>query len=167
MNKTPRTVSVLLQLDNSTAVAYINNLGGTVSPTLTALAKSVWLWALERDIMDCGSTHSRCIQHDRGQRVQTGGGSIRLDATSQCLPEDQPSIGSTRSGPVCLQVNPSVTSQKEWFSYQQLWQSNPYRVGLLESSTSHPFHQIPIYIRWKSCGSMRQPPCEVTLANCL
>ena len=46
-----RGVSVLLQLDNSTAVAYINNLGGTVSPALTSLAKSLWLWALERDIL--------------------------------------------------------------------------------------------------------------------
>ena len=46
-----RGISVLLQLDNSTAVAYINNLGGTVSPALTSLAKSLWLWALERDIL--------------------------------------------------------------------------------------------------------------------
>ena len=43
-------VSALLQLDNSTAVAYINNLGGTMSPALTSLAKLLWLWALERDI---------------------------------------------------------------------------------------------------------------------
>ena len=44
-------VSVLLQLDNSTAVAYMNNLGGTVSSALTSLAKSLWLWALQRDIV--------------------------------------------------------------------------------------------------------------------
>ena len=44
-------VSVLLQLDNSTAVAYINNLGRTVSPSLISLAKTLWLWALERDIL--------------------------------------------------------------------------------------------------------------------
>ena len=44
-------ISVLLQLDNSTAVAYINNLGGTVSSALTSLAKALWLWALERDIL--------------------------------------------------------------------------------------------------------------------
>ena len=49
--KSQQGISVLLQLDNSTAVAYINNLGGTVSPALTALAKSMWLWALERDVM--------------------------------------------------------------------------------------------------------------------
>ena len=49
--KDHRGVSVLLQLDNSTAVAYINNLGGTVSPLLTSMARSLWLWALERDIV--------------------------------------------------------------------------------------------------------------------
>ena len=49
--KSRRGISVLLQLDNSTAVAYINNRGGTVSPVLTSLAKSLWLWALERDII--------------------------------------------------------------------------------------------------------------------
>ena len=43
-------ISVLLQLDNTSAVAYINNLGGTVSPQLTSLARSLWLWALQRDI---------------------------------------------------------------------------------------------------------------------
>ena len=45
------TVSVLLWMDNTTAVAYINNLWGTVSPQLTSLAKSLWLWALQKDIM--------------------------------------------------------------------------------------------------------------------
>ena len=38
--------SVLLQLDNQTAVAYINNMGGTVSLQLTDLAKALRLRAL-------------------------------------------------------------------------------------------------------------------------
>ena len=44
-------VSILLQLDNQTAVAYINHLGGTVSLQLVQLAKTLWLWALQRDII--------------------------------------------------------------------------------------------------------------------
>ena len=36
-----RGISVLLQLDTSTAVAYINNLGGTVSPALTYFAGKI------------------------------------------------------------------------------------------------------------------------------
>ena len=47
-NKT--RMSVLLRLDSTTAVAYINNLGGTVSKELVDLAKSLWMWCLERNI---------------------------------------------------------------------------------------------------------------------
>jgi hypothetical protein len=43
-------LSVLLGLDNTSAVAYINNLGGTVSPELVDLAKTLWMWCLERNI---------------------------------------------------------------------------------------------------------------------
>ena len=42
---------VLLLLDNQTAVAYINNLGGTVSAQATILARELWMWCLERDIL--------------------------------------------------------------------------------------------------------------------
>ena len=42
--------SVLLQLDNATAVAYINNLGGTVLSQLMELVKEIWQWALNKDI---------------------------------------------------------------------------------------------------------------------
>ena len=44
-------IAVLLQLDNQTAVAYINNMGGTVSPQLTDLTKDLWMWALSKDIV--------------------------------------------------------------------------------------------------------------------
>ena len=47
-NKT--RMSVLLRLDNTTAVAYINNLGGIVYKELVDLAKSPWMWCLERNI---------------------------------------------------------------------------------------------------------------------
>ena len=43
-------ISILLKLDNTSAVAHINNLGGTVSPELVALAKNLWMWCLERNI---------------------------------------------------------------------------------------------------------------------
>jgi len=43
-------ISILLRMDNTTAVAYINNQGGTVSRELVALTKELWLWCLLRDI---------------------------------------------------------------------------------------------------------------------
>ena len=42
---------MLLLLDNKTAVAYINNLGGTVSAQATILARALWMWCLERGIL--------------------------------------------------------------------------------------------------------------------
>ena len=44
-------VSVLLQLDNATVVAYINNMRGTVSSQPTDLTKEIWIWALNKDII--------------------------------------------------------------------------------------------------------------------
>ena len=44
------SITVLLRLDNMSAVAYINNLGGTVSPKLVTLARDLWMWCLERNI---------------------------------------------------------------------------------------------------------------------
>ena len=41
---------VLLKIDNTTAVAYINNQGGAVSKTLVTLTKELWMWCLERNI---------------------------------------------------------------------------------------------------------------------
>ena len=41
---------VRVQSDNTTAVNYINNMGGTHSPLCNAVAKSIWLWAIERNI---------------------------------------------------------------------------------------------------------------------
>ena len=45
-----KTRSVLLKLDNTTAVACINNQGGTVAKELVDLAKKLWIWCLERNI---------------------------------------------------------------------------------------------------------------------
>ena len=40
--------SILILIDNTTAVSYINHLGGTVSPRATTLTKELWMWCLVR-----------------------------------------------------------------------------------------------------------------------
>ena len=42
---------VLLHLDNMTAVAYINNMGRTVSPQATTLVRDLWMWCLKKNIL--------------------------------------------------------------------------------------------------------------------
>lgn len=45
-----KDICILLELDNTTAIAYIRKRGGTTSPDLTLLAKDMWVWAAERNI---------------------------------------------------------------------------------------------------------------------
>ena len=43
-------VTVLLRLDNTSAVSYVNKLGGTVSPRLNSIVRDLWLWCMNRDV---------------------------------------------------------------------------------------------------------------------
>ena len=35
-------------MDNSTAVVYVNKMGGTHSPSNNEIARQIWLWAMAR-----------------------------------------------------------------------------------------------------------------------
>ena len=48
--KSKTSLSVLMRIDNMTAVANINNQGGTVSEELVLLTRDLWMWCLERNI---------------------------------------------------------------------------------------------------------------------
>ncbi|PJE77915.1 hypothetical protein CI610_03152 [invertebrate metagenome] len=48
--KTMVDVHVAIRSDNTTAISYINNLGGSKS-SLFILSKSIWIWCQERDIV--------------------------------------------------------------------------------------------------------------------
>ena len=41
---------ILVRCDNSTAVSYISNMGGTHSRLCNAVTKEVWLWAMTQGV---------------------------------------------------------------------------------------------------------------------
>ena len=43
--------SILIKMDNTTCVAYINHQGGTTSPTLSKIAEQLWRLCLDRKIV--------------------------------------------------------------------------------------------------------------------
>lgn len=45
-----RSLDLLLRIDNTTAIAYINKGGSSRFPKLSSLAKSIWQWCESRDI---------------------------------------------------------------------------------------------------------------------
>ena len=49
LKRDKKGVTVLLRLDNISAVSYVNKLGGTVSPRLNSIVRDLWLWCMNRD----------------------------------------------------------------------------------------------------------------------
>lgn len=45
-----RNIMVKLEIDNTTAVAFVNRQGGTASQVLCNLAQRIWQWARERGL---------------------------------------------------------------------------------------------------------------------
>ncbi|KAI8504881.1 hypothetical protein Bbelb_169900 [Branchiostoma belcheri] len=74
----------LLRLDNATAVAYVNHVGGTRSPDLAALALEMWSWALERGLT-LSATHVPGLTNtlaDKCSRVFSGQGRVATEPLS-------------------------------------------------------------------------------------
>ena len=76
-----RNTTVALELDNVTAVAYINHQGGTHSHDLCVLATKLWLWAMDRQLHliakhIAGKTN---VHADFLSRHSTDSGDLRLN----------------------------------------------------------------------------------------
>ena len=48
--KSSTDLHVLPKIDSQTAVAYVNNMGGTISAQATLLARDLWMWCLNKNI---------------------------------------------------------------------------------------------------------------------
>ena len=77
---------ILLLIDNQTAVAYINNLGGTVSAQATLLARNLWLWGLEKNILLTAQYLPGSGECQSRHRVTSDEGPLRLDAEPVDIP---------------------------------------------------------------------------------
>ena len=115
-------LSVLLKIDNTTAVAYINNHGGTVSKQLVTLSRELWMWCLERNI------------HIQAQYLP-GAMNLTADRESRCMRDrsdwklDHQTFGriNERYGPLEVDMFASrLTNQcRRYFS----WRPDPFAEG--------------------------------------
>ena len=99
--KNERDVSVLLKIDNTAAVAYINNQGGTVSKELVSLTRKLWMWCLERNI------HIQA-QHLPGVMNLTADAELRVLRDRSDWKLDQQCLRTTGSGSLCIPTEQSV-----------------------------------------------------------
>lgn len=51
--KNHKNCNILLRVDNTTAIAYINRMGGIQIPTLNEIARKIWNWCESRNMGLC------------------------------------------------------------------------------------------------------------------
>ena len=98
-------ITILLKIDNTTAVAYINRMGGTASPTLSQLTKNLRLWCMGRNILS-QARHLPCrsIELHCRQGVEDLVRQIRMETQSNTVPENQHTSGTSLNRSVCQQA---------------------------------------------------------------
>ena len=72
--KDTRNAHILLKMDNSTAVFYVNRMGGTHSTVLSNLAIQLWQWCLARNV-SLSAEHlpgvDNCIADEESRTIQS------------------------------------------------------------------------------------------------
>lgn len=70
-----RNSEILLRIDNTTAIAYVNKMGGIRFPHLHSLAKCIWQWCEERNLFIFASyiSSKENIEADTQSRIRSTG----------------------------------------------------------------------------------------------
>ena len=139
--KQKQSISILLKLDNTTAVAYINRRGGTVSPLLSQLAKDLWLWCMKRNIylqaqhlpgvMNTIADRESRTRSDRSewklsprvfQRINEQLGPLSIDLFASRLSMQLPTFVSWRPDPLAIAADAFTL---DWSNLPQKIYANP------------------------------------------
>ena len=100
-------IIILLKLDNTTAVVYINRMGGTVSPVLSHLTKDLWLLCMEKSITCSTLTRSIEFHCQQGMETKINSSEWKL---SPALFQRLTCSWATFNRPVCKQTVSSTAS---------------------------------------------------------
>ena len=85
-------------MDNKTAIAYINRMGGTRSHTFSQVACNLWHWCLQRGIT-LSAEHQP--EHDSRLGVQNTAVISGIKAGRCHMPQDHTATGPMHSGSLC------------------------------------------------------------------
>ena len=120
-----RDQHILLLIDNSTSIAYVNQKGGTASWKSSNLAVEIWSWCLSRRRPDSSNWHldlflfSNLYDEEVGtmrckpvcsQTQHPAATLFQLQTGSQCRSNRRTSTGLETLKPLCL---PSIYSEQE------------------------------------------------------
>ena len=127
---------IRIQSDNTTTVAYVNNMGGIKSAECDSLSKEIWLWCIERDIWisACHIPGSTNVDADTESRKINNStewslnmdvfsdldklwGPFQIDLFASRLNFKVPSYVSWKPDPGAQYVNAFFMSWKEYYFY--------------------------------------------------
>ena len=155
-----RSISVLLRLDNITAIASLNKMGGTHSRNLSDLAIHIWNWCLERKIL-IHAEHlpgSENIQADWHSRHTTDSSDWRLRREIFLLLED-------RVGPFTIDLFASRTSA-QMIPYCS-WRPDPFSMAVDALSIPwkghYPYAFPPFALISRFLAKLREEEVSATL----
>ena len=120
----------------TSAVAYINKMGGTVSPALNKLNKEFWLWCMERDIsvqaqhlagkLNCTADEESRVMKDRSdwmlcpsvfRQINRILGPLEVDLFALRLSAQLPTYVSWKPDPETLATDAFTVNWKTWKAY--------------------------------------------------
>ena len=107
-----------LRLDNTTAVAYINNQGGTRSPSLTSLTLEQWNWCLQHNIL-ITAEHLSGVSNVRADRDSRK----FIDSSDWKLPPEIITIFSPK------QIDRSLCHKTDQLKSYVSWRPDPHAVA--------------------------------------
>ena len=93
--KGEQDITIHLKMDNTTAIAYLNKFGGTLSPTNETVLDMV----PGQEYKPTSHPSFRHPEHNGRRGISGDEGQDRLDALSSCLPGYQSPNRTTSSGP--------------------------------------------------------------------
>ena len=131
-----KSITILLRLDNVTAIAYLNKMGGTHSRLLSKLALEIWNWCIDRKIIihaehllgrfnvraDWESRHTTdstdwMLHREIFHQLQTKMGPFTIDLFASRTNSQLPVYCSWKPDPEALTVYALSISWKDHYPY--------------------------------------------------
>ena len=106
-NKTNLTIH--LKMDSVSALTYIQQIGGTISPQLKLPSQRAMAVVHGEEYPSQGTTPTWCCEHHSRRQVEGHERPLRLDTKPSNIPQDKPQAG-TSEGAVCQQADSSTAS---------------------------------------------------------
>lgn len=107
---------ILLRCDNTTTVAYINKMGGLLSPTLNALARSLWQWCESGRILVFASYISSADNWEVDFESRRPNPDTEVELSWSAFHYIEEKLGSCEIDIFASRVNAKCNRYLSWFS---------------------------------------------------